>query len=125
MWIDWREEDENIINYCEEILQTEELSVETLDVENDRGFDTIITYKNQEISIPYKGEGSDRDTTIKTLNQIIQSEFEIRLCKESCVGDTLCFIPLTNEQWKKLDKKYPKQVNEKFEKITTERILFE
>lgn len=125
MWIDWREEDENIITYCEDILQTEQLSVETLDAENERGFDTIITYKNQEISIPYNGNGADRDTTIKTLNQTIQSEFEIRLCKESLGSDTLCFIPLTNGQWNELDKKYPKQVTEKFKKITTETKLFD
>ena len=125
MWIDWREEDENIITYCEDILQTEQLSVETLDAENERGFETIITYKNQEISIPYKGNGADRDTTIKTLNQTIQSEFEIRLCKESLGSDTLCFIPLNNGQWNELDEKYPKQTSDKFEKITTETKLFE
>lgn len=124
MWIDWREEDENIITYCEDILQTEQLSVRTLDAENERGFDTIITYNNQEISIPYKGNGADRDTTIKTLNQTIQSEFEIRLCKESLGSDTLCFVPLTNKQWNELDNNYPKQVNEKFEKITTETKMF-
>jgi hypothetical protein len=125
MWIDWREEDDNIIHYCEDILRTGELSVETLDAENERGFDTIITYKNQEISIPYKGNGADRDTTIKTLNQTIQSEFEIRLCKESLGNDTLCFIPLTNEQWNELDDKYPKKMSVKFEKITTETKLFD
>jgi len=125
MWIDWREEDEDIITYCEDILQTGQLSVETLDAENDRGFDTIITYKNQEKSIPYKGIGADRDTTIKTLNETIQTEFEIRLCKESLGSDTLCFIPLTNEQWNELDKKYQKQVSKKFEKIATETKLFD
>lgn len=125
MWIDWREEDENIITYCEAILQTEQLSVETLDADNERGFETIITYINKKTSIPYKGEGADRNTTIKTLNQTIQSEFEIRLCKESLGSDTLCFIPLTNVQWNELDEKYPKQVSEKFEKITTETKLFD
>ena len=125
MWIDWREEDENIIINCEDILQTEKLSVETINAENERGFDTIITYKNQKTSIPYKGNGADRNTTIKTLNHKIQSEFEIRLCKESLGSDTLCFIPLTNEQWIELDKKYPKQVNEKFEKLMTETKLFD
>lgn len=125
MWVDWREDDDNIISYCEDILQTKQLSVETFDADNKRGFDTIITYKNQKISIPYKGIGADRDTTIKTLNQAIQSEFEIRLCKESLGSDTLCFIPLSNEQWNKLDKKYPEQVNQKFERITTKTKMFD
>lgn len=125
MWIDWREEDHNIIGYCEDILQTKQLSVATSDAENERGFDTVITYKNQQISFPYQGSGIDRDTTIKTLNQTIHSEFEIRLCKESLGSDTLCFVPLRNKEWNELDEKYPKQMNEKFEKITTETKLFE
>lgn len=124
MWIHWRDEDENIITYCEDILQTEQLSVETLDSANERGFDTIITFKNQQISIPYKGKRADRDTTIKTLNQTIQSEFELRLCKESMGSDILCFVPLTNEQWIDLENKYSKEVSEKFEKITTETKMF-
>lgn len=124
MWIDWREEDENIITYCEDILQTDSLSVETFDADNKRGFEIKIIYKNKETIIPYKGKGADRDTTIKTLNQIIQSEFEIRLCKESLDSDTLCFLPLTNNEWIELETKYPKQVNEKFQKITSETIMF-
>lgn len=116
MWIDWREEDENIVTYCERILQTNQLSAETLDAENKRGFDIIITYKNQKTIIPYKGAGADRDTTIKTLNKTIQTEFEIRLCKESLGSDTLCFLPLAKEQWSELEAKYPGQVDEKFEK---------
>lgn len=124
MWIDWREEDENIIEYCVDILQTDQLSVETLDANNIRGFETIITYKNQEITIPYKCEGADRDTTIRTLNQIIKSDFEIRLCKESYGSDTLCFLPLTNKQWFQLEEKYKTQVAKKFKKITNKTILF-
>ena len=124
MWIDWREEDEAIVDYCEAILKTGQLSVKTSGAENERGFDIIIFYKNQEILIPYKLKGADRDTTIKTLNQTIQPEFEIRFCKESSGSDTLCFIPLIKRQWDELDEKYQKQVDEKFEKITAESKLF-
>lgn len=124
MWIDWKEEDENIIKYCEDILQTNELSVETLNAENERGFETIITYKGKRSQIPYKGTSADRDTTIKTLNKTIQPDFDIRLCKESVGSDTLCFIPLTSSQWLEFETKYGKQIEEKFQKITNDTKIF-
>lgn len=125
MWIDWREEDENIITSCEGILQTQHLAVKTQNANNERGFDTIITYKNQETSIPYKGAGADRNTTIIALNQTLHPEFEIRLCRESLGSDTLCFLPLTTEQWSDLDTKYSKKVDERFKRITIETTMFE
>ena len=124
MWIDWREEDENIITYCEDILQTNVLSVKTNNTDNERGFETFISYKSHETVIPYQGVGADRDTTLITLNQILQPEFEIRICKESLGNDTLCFLPLSRDQWLFLDTKYPKQVIEKFEIITPDAKMF-
>lgn len=124
MWIDWREEDENIITYCEDLLQTNVLSVKTNNADNERGFETIINYKSQETLIPYKGTGADRDTTLIALNQVLQPEFEIRICKESLGNDTLCFLPLSQEQWLFLDTKYPGQVIEKFEIITPNSKMF-
>jgi hypothetical protein len=124
MWIDWREEDENIITYCENILETKQLSVATIDAENKRGFDIIITYKRQQTTIPYKGTGADRDTTVKALNDAIKADFEIRLCKETAASDTLCLLPLSNTQWLELEKRFPKEVADKFEKITDSTVLF-
>ncbi|WP_228277599.1 hypothetical protein [Acinetobacter dispersus] len=44
--------------------------------------------------IPYQGEGADRDTTLKALNQILQPDYEIRFCMASDGSDTLAFLPL-------------------------------
>jgi hypothetical protein len=124
MWVDWREEDDNIIHYCENIIQSEQLSVATTDAENERGFETTITYKGHETIIPYKGLGADRDTTIQTLNAVIGPDYEIRLFKESLGNDTLAFLPLSNSQWTELDKKYPQQVEARFLRITNQTELF-
>ncbi len=124
MWVDWREEDENIVTYCEDILQTHVLSVKTVNADHERGFETIISYKDQETFIRYRGIGADRDTTLITLNQVLHPEFEIRLCKESLGNDTLCFLPLLQEQWHFFETRYPEQVREKFEIITSNSKMF-
>jgi hypothetical protein len=97
MWIDWREEDENIIVYCEKILQTNQLFAATQNAENESGFETIIFYKGQPTAIPYRGLGADRSTTIKALNNAVKADYEIRLFKESAGSDTLCLLPLGSQ----------------------------
>jgi hypothetical protein len=124
MWVDWREEDENIVRYCEDIIKTGQLSAEVLNAENERGFDFIITFKNSKTNVPYKGNGADRDTTIRTLNTVIQPDYEIRFCKESDGNDTLAFLPLSREQWKELDAKFKNEVDSKFKRITNETKIF-
>ncbi len=48
LWIDWREYDEEIIKYCEKILQTGELDGEAREAENDMGFNVIIKFRGIE-----------------------------------------------------------------------------
>ena len=77
VWIDWREYDEDIINYIEEVIQSGELSGKSKNADNEMGFDIFIKWKGKEYKISYPNkEGSDRDTTIKILNKIIQSEYK-------------------------------------------------
>lgn len=79
MWVNWREADDDIIICCEAIIQTNQLSVETIDADHEQGFETIITYQGEQTVIPYQGKGADRDT-MKTLSSVIQPDYEIRLC---------------------------------------------
>lgn len=114
MWVDWREEDDAIVQYCEDIIQTNSLSATYKNADNKMGFEIIISYKGQKYTIPYKGEGADRDTTIITLNEILRPEFEIRLCKDSIGSDTLAFLPLKAQQWLDLEKEFGTEKVEKY-----------
>jgi hypothetical protein len=125
MVVDWREFDEDIIEYCENALETTHLSVETIDVDNKRGFDTFIEYNGKKVSVPYQGEGADRDTTIITLNEVIKPAYEIRLCKRSIGNDTLEFLPLPKENWDALENEFPGKVDEFFQKINIGDTLFQ
>lgn len=124
MVVDWREYDEDIINYCEAILETENLSVETIDTENKQGFETIIHYHDKATKVPYQGEEADRDTTIITLNEVLEPNFEIRLCKVSIGNDTLEFLPLPTEIWNQLESEFPENIDVLFQKIDKSTILF-
>ena len=127
VWIDWREYDEAIINYIERVIQSGELSGKSKDVDNEMGFDIFIEWKGNEYKISYPDkEGSDRDTTIKTLNKIIQPEYEIRLFMESLGNDTLAFVPLLKSEWEELEKKFGEEkVNYYFSKIDDESKMFD
>lgn len=124
MIVDWREEDEAIIEYCEKILQTGDLSVETESADNAQGFIIRLHYKDQALIIPYQGEGADRDTTLKALNQILQPDYEIRFCEPSDGSDTLEFIPLPQEVWQKLDQKYSHNIDQFFRRFESDSEFF-
>ena len=127
VWIDWREYDEDIINYIEGVIQSGELSGKSKDADNKMGFDIFIEWKGNEYKISYPNkEGSDRDTTIKTLNKIIQPEYEIRLFMESLGNDTLAFVPLLKNEWEELEKEFGEEkVNYYFSRIDDESKMFD
>lgn len=127
VWIDWREYDEEIINYIENVIQSGKLIGKNEDADNKMGFNIIIEWKGNEYKISYPDEeGSDRDTTIKTLNKVIQPEYEIRLFMESLGSDTLAFVPLSKEEWEELEKDFGEEkVNYYFSKIDDNSKMFD
>lgn len=125
MWVDWKEFEENIISYCQNILQDDNLQFEVdKDIKEDRGIDIYICYKGVKTKVAYEEDKTSRDKTLITLNEAIKQDYEIRFCNESD-GDTLGFVPLTNSQWASLEKKYPDAINEKFTKIDKDAVFFD
>ncbi|MGY0395529.1 hypothetical protein [Fusobacterium sp. SYSU M8A802] len=127
VWIDWREYDEDIINYIENVIHSGKLIGKNENADNKMGFNIIIDWNGKEYKISYPNEeDSDRDTTIKTLNKIIQPEYEIRLFMESLGNDTLAFVPLAKEEWKELIKDFGEEkVNYYFSKINDNSNMFD
>jgi hypothetical protein len=120
LWVDWREEDEKIIEYCENILQTKQLHAEVKDAENEMGFDIFIHFGGNKHKIPYVGTGADRDTTITTLNEVLKPHYELRLCRCSMGSDTLAYLPLTSTDWAKLEQQFAEKVDRHFIKINSQ-----
>lgn len=74
--------------------------------------------------IPYQGEGVDRDTTLKALNQILQPDYEIGFCMASDGLDTLAFLPLPSSLWQQLDQKYTNRIYQLFRAFEQDSTFF-
>ena len=123
-WVDWREEDDAIPEYCEGILKTGSLSGELVEIGADPGFEIYIAYNGQRVTIPVVVGAEDRHITLHTLNQILSPDYEIRVCVDSNGSDTLAFVPLASEDWAKLESSYGTEVAKRFRRIQAKPNLF-
>ena len=114
-WIDWREYDEDIISYFNGLLPQEDIvDVEIKEIKLGRGIDIILKKDNKVLTIPYEDDETDRDITIKTLDDFISPKYQIRLFSESLGDDTLAFTVLNSNEWKELENEFGKEKLEFF-----------
>ena len=114
-WIDWREYDEDIIGYFNGLLPQEDIvDVEIKEIKLGRGIDIILKKDNKTLAIPYEDDETDRDITIKTLDEFISPKYQIRLFSESLGDDTLAFTVLNSDEWKDLENEFGKEKLEFF-----------
>ena len=114
-WIDWREYDEDIISYFNGLLPQEDIvDVEIKEIKLGRGIDIILKKDNKTLAIPYEDDETDRDITIKTLDEFISPKYQIRLFSESLGDDTLAFTVLNSDEWKELENEFGKEKLEFF-----------
>lgn len=122
--IDWREYDEDIVKYFNKAIGNT-ISVRREDNKKPYGDDIILIYKDKSMVIPYQ-EKMDRDTTIKSINEVIKDDFLIRLFVDSTEDDTFAFCVLPNEQWQMLEKEFGKNnLNKYFIKVTPDIKMFD
>ena len=122
--IDWREYDEDVVKYFNKAIGNM-ISVCREDNKKQYGDDIILIYKDKSVIIPYQ-EKMDRDTTIKSINEVIKDDFSIRLLVDSAEDDTLAFCVLPNEQWEMLEKEFGgNNLNRYFIKVTPKIKMFD
>jgi len=115
-WVDWGEEDDAIIEYCESLINTGALRGDLVDVDNGAGFELYINYREKRMKVPLVIGPEDRHITILTLNAILRPEYEIRYCIDSSDSDSAAFLPLSSAVWNELEKRYGNRVNKRFYK---------
>ena len=123
-WVDWRADDDGIVESCEMIIKTGSLSAELIDVETENGCDFYITYKDKRVKVPLTYSLEDRHITLCSLNEALAPDYEVRLCIDSCPSDTLAFLPLSVSEWDRLEGRYGDAVKERFYRIATRPNIF-
>lgn len=123
-WVDWREEDDTIVEYCEVILQTGNLFAELIQVETKEGYEIYIQRGNKRIKVPLTYSMDDRHITICALNEALAPDYEVRFCVDSNGGDTLAFLPLPQSTWGELERLYGEKVSKHFYQLRAIPNLF-
>lgn len=122
--IDWRDYDEDVVKYFNQAIGNM-ISVRMENNKKPYGNDIILIYKDRQLKIPYQ-EKMDRDTTIKSINEVIKDDFSIRLLVDSAEDDTFAFCVLPNEQWEMLEKEFGRNnLNRYFIKVTPKIKMFD
>ena len=122
--VDWREMDDAIVEYCEDILQTGDLEAEVNDIDDDPGIEMFISHGGQRVQVPLKVGDEDRHITLYTLNELLKPAYEIRVCVASLGSDTLVFLPLPAADWKDLEERHGEKVAKHFLPIQQRPNLF-
>jgi hypothetical protein len=123
-FVDWREEDDAIVGYCEGILKTGDLAAELIQIDADPGFEIYIAHRGRRVKVPLVIGLEDRHITLYTLNELLKPAFEIRVCVDSNGSDTLAFLPLSGADWSALDARFGDTVARHFRKVEERPNLF-
>ena len=123
IWIDWREDDEDVVNYFNDMMD-EPIDIKTVSNGKPYGDDIVLKHGNKELQIPY-GDEQDRDVTIKYFNDFVKPDYEVRWFAESLGNDTLGFTVLSGAEWANLEDEFGADtVRYYFEPINLESNMF-
>lgn len=117
-WVDWREEEESIVEDCASRLQLDLLTTKWIDDK------LVIVRDKTETVVPLEQEPGDRHIALCTLNEVLAPDFEIRMLVCSHGGDTLAFCVLPSTDWEQLDKEHPEATAENFLRFSPKLNLF-
>ena len=76
--------------------------------------------------IPYKDDCTDRDTTLKSIQEYVSPKYQIRWYMDSLGSDTLAFCIGLTSKWKELEEELGKEkVTYYFEPVRSDSVMFE
>lgn len=123
-WVDWREEDENIPRYCEELIETGNLSGTVYDIDEEPGFAMDILYRGVSTRVPLIEGPEDRHITLVTLNNVLKPDYELRYYIPSHGSDGAAIVPLPMRVWEELEAEFGPKVAKLFYRIAEKPNLF-
>ncbi len=107
IWIDWRECDEDILRYLNgQLADGEKIDFEVVPTDKERGVDIVLKKGGARFPIPYQDCCTDRDTTLKSAQDYLAPNCQIRWFLESLGCDTLAFCLMPASQLEQLERQF-------------------
>ena len=112
VWIDWREEEEEVIkSFAKPLAAADKLEAVP------KGEDLSFRYHGQEYKLPLTHSAHDRSVAISSLVEILKDNYDIRLLKWSKETDSRAFLILPKAAWSSLEKENPAWAQSHFEAV--------
>lgn len=107
IWVDWGDFDDSIIRYFNDELPDEDkIQFECVETEKERGVDIFLHKNGVSTAIPYADDYTDRDTTLKSIQEYVSPKYQIRWYMDSLGSDTLAFCIGLTSQWEQLEQEF-------------------
>lgn len=125
LWIDWRDDDTEIVSYCATMLNIGGLSSTCKEANNALGYEMSIIYQDKIQMVAFNLEDVNRDATLIALNEVLSPDYQVRLWMDSVGSDTLAFVPLSTSAWRSLEEEFGmEKVTNHFAPITSNSRMF-
>lgn len=127
IWIDWREAEEDLIDYFNEQLpEPDRIDCEIVEIDKPRGVDIVLSSQEKKMTIPFADDVTDRDSAIRAMQEMLSPQYQIRWFMESLGNDTLAFALLPTVQWEELVQQFGKhKVDYYFKPVTNTSVMFD
>jgi hypothetical protein len=137
IWVDWRDFDESIIEYFNKKLPDEDkIQFECVETEKERGVDSFVAYwnlndifmKKNGVSapIPYADDCTDRDTTLRSIQEYLSPQYQLRWYMGSLGSDTLAFCIYPTSEWEQIEQEFgTEKVSYYFAPVQANSVMFE
>jgi hypothetical protein len=120
VWVDWKEEDEDIIRNTARAIGIRELKPEWVDDK------LYVRLGKRQHYIPLKFRPDEQKITLRTVNEALAPDYELRLINASTHADTWAYLPLDADSWKALEAEYgEKKIAKTFKKIRFDAAAWE
>ncbi len=127
IWVDWRDYDDSVIRYFNKKLpDVDKIIFTCTKIEKERGIDIILEKDGISTTIPYAEDCTDRDTTLRSIQEYVLPKYQIRWFMGSLGSDTLAFCIYPSAQWEQLEQEFGKEkVAYCFAPIQADSVMFE
>ena len=114
VWIDWREEEDVIVDEIAAKIAMFPLSATVRDADNEAGYDVEVMCRNQRRIVNPDATFDSRHATLNAIDELVSPEYQIRFVTDTNGADTIGVAVELSSDWSRLHQRFGKRLNEHF-----------